>query len=188
MSGPSCYFCESFLAESPGSAKRVLDLPSVRFVPGRGGGRLPSLSFMWPQSVMTTATFPPCVYDRSPASPRVLGVAGFRRSFRLSRRDKKTNKTMYECKKSELYDTADVPTYEEVTWYCRPPGARHRLVNFYNGTRTTPICSREVSVTAVTSLTPSRVRDPVQVHETSPKVPAQTRASVAGSDSDLSGP
>uniref|UniRef100_A0A8C2Z1Y6 MAGUK p55 scaffold protein 7a n=1 Tax=Cyclopterus lumpus TaxID=8103 RepID=A0A8C2Z1Y6_CYCLU len=50
------------------------------------------------------------------------------RSFRLSRRDKKTNKSMYECKKSEMYDMADVPTYEEVTPYCRASGAKHRLV------------------------------------------------------------
>lgn len=54
-------------------------------------------------------------------------AAGFRRSFRLSRRDKKTNKSMYECKKSEIYDTADLPTYEEVTTYRRPSGAKHRL-------------------------------------------------------------
>ncbi|XP_069368655.1 MAGUK p55 subfamily member 7 isoform X6 [Paralichthys olivaceus] len=55
--------------------------------------------------------------------------AGFRRSFRLSRRDKKkTNKSMYECKKSEVYDTADVPTYEEVAPYRRQSGAKHRLV------------------------------------------------------------
>ncbi|XP_040023291.1 MAGUK p55 subfamily member 7 isoform X3 [Gasterosteus aculeatus] len=54
-------------------------------------------------------------------------LAGFRRSFRLSRRDKKTNKSMYECKKSEIYDTADLPTYEEVTTYRRPSGAKHRL-------------------------------------------------------------
>ncbi|XP_029955753.1 MAGUK p55 subfamily member 7-like [Salarias fasciatus] len=53
---------------------------------------------------------------------------GFRRSFRLSRRDRKTNKSMYESKKSEMYDTADVPTYEEVTAYRRPSGAKHRLV------------------------------------------------------------
>uniref|UniRef100_A0A8C5HEJ3 Membrane palmitoylated protein 7 n=1 Tax=Gouania willdenowi TaxID=441366 RepID=A0A8C5HEJ3_GOUWI len=53
-----------------------------------------------------------------------------RRSFRLSRRDKKTNKSMYECKKSEMYDTADVPTYEEVTPYRRPSGGKHRLVVF----------------------------------------------------------
>ncbi|KAL1264378.1 hypothetical protein QQF64_004733, partial [Cirrhinus molitorella] len=54
--------------------------------------------------------------------------SGLRRSFRLSRRDKKTNKSMYECKKSEQYDTADVPTYEEVTAYRRKHGDRHRLV------------------------------------------------------------
>ncbi|KTF89133.1 hypothetical protein cypCar_00003444, partial [Cyprinus carpio] len=53
---------------------------------------------------------------------------GLRRSFRLSRRDKKTNKSMYECKRSEQYDTADVPTYEEVTAYHRKHGDRHRLV------------------------------------------------------------
>ncbi|KAM7370158.1 hypothetical protein PAMP_011436 [Pampus punctatissimus] len=35
---------------------------------------------------------------------------------------------MYECKKSEMYDMADVPTYEEVTMYCRQSGAKHRLV------------------------------------------------------------
>ncbi|XP_053714330.1 MAGUK p55 subfamily member 7 isoform X2 [Synchiropus splendidus] len=55
-------------------------------------------------------------------------LAGFRRSFRLSRRDKKTNKSMYECKKSEMYDMADVPTYEEVSKYRRQSGAKHRLV------------------------------------------------------------
>uniref|UniRef100_A0A8C8J2C1 MAGUK p55 subfamily member 7 n=1 Tax=Oncorhynchus tshawytscha TaxID=74940 RepID=A0A8C8J2C1_ONCTS len=54
--------------------------------------------------------------------------SGFRRSFRLSRRDKKTNKSMYECKKSEQYDMADVPTYEEVTPHRRQSGAMHRLV------------------------------------------------------------
>ncbi len=35
---------------------------------------------------------------------------------------------MYECKRSEQYDTADVPTYEEVTAYRRKHGDRHRLV------------------------------------------------------------
>ncbi|KAM4606561.1 LOW QUALITY PROTEIN: MAGUK p55 subfamily member 7 [Polymixia lowei] len=54
--------------------------------------------------------------------------SGFRRSFRLSRRDRKTNKSMYESKKSEMYDMADVPTYEEVTPYRRQSGAKHRLV------------------------------------------------------------
>ncbi|KAM3822679.1 MAGUK p55 subfamily member 7 isoform 2-T2 [Vipera latastei] len=54
--------------------------------------------------------------------------SGFRRSFRLSRKDKKTNKTMYECKKSDQYDTADVPTYEEVAKYRRQPNEKYRLV------------------------------------------------------------
>lgn len=35
---------------------------------------------------------------------------------------------MYECKRSDQYDTADVPTYEEVTTYRRKHGDRHRLV------------------------------------------------------------
>ncbi|CAB1340770.1 unnamed protein product, partial [Coregonus sp. 'balchen'] len=35
---------------------------------------------------------------------------------------------MYECKKSEQYDMADVPTYEEVTPHRRQSGAKHRLV------------------------------------------------------------
>ncbi|XP_041823490.1 MAGUK p55 subfamily member 7 [Melanotaenia boesemani] len=55
-------------------------------------------------------------------------LSGFRKSFRLSRRDKKTNKSMYESKKSEMYDMADVPTYEEVAPYQRQNGAKHRLV------------------------------------------------------------
>ncbi|XP_026565816.1 MAGUK p55 subfamily member 7 isoform X3 [Pseudonaja textilis] len=54
--------------------------------------------------------------------------SGFRRSFRLSRKDKKTNKTMYECKKSDQYDTADVPTYEEVAKYRRQPNEKYRLI------------------------------------------------------------
>ncbi|XP_019387034.1 PREDICTED: MAGUK p55 subfamily member 7 isoform X2 [Crocodylus porosus] len=55
-------------------------------------------------------------------------LAGFRRSFRLSRKDKKTNKSMYECKKSDQYDTADIPTYEEVAKYKRQPNEKYRLV------------------------------------------------------------
>ncbi|XP_033621543.1 MAGUK p55 subfamily member 7 isoform X1 [Fukomys damarensis] len=58
----------------------------------------------------------------------VCAKAGFRRSFRLSRKDKKTNKSMYECKKSDQYDTADVPTYEEVTPYRRQTNEKYRLV------------------------------------------------------------
>lgn len=57
-----------------------------------------------------------------------ISTAGFRRSFRLSRKDKKTNKSMYECKKSDQYDTADVPTYEEVTPYRRQTNEKYRLV------------------------------------------------------------
>ncbi|XP_075443786.1 MAGUK p55 subfamily member 7 isoform X2 [Ascaphus truei] len=53
---------------------------------------------------------------------------GFRRSFRLSRKDRKTNKSMYECKKSDQYDTADVPTYEEVTLYQRQTNEKYRLI------------------------------------------------------------
>ncbi|TNN72442.1 MAGUK p55 subfamily member 7 [Liparis tanakae] len=81
----------------------------------------------------------PSMPGSRPSSPSVLSehrhgslsfrtASGFRRSFRLSRRDKKTNKSMYECKKSEIYDMADVPTYEEVTPYRRASGAKHRLV------------------------------------------------------------
>ncbi|XP_066483249.1 MAGUK p55 subfamily member 7 isoform X1 [Tiliqua scincoides] len=54
--------------------------------------------------------------------------SSFRRSFRLSRKDRKTNKTMYECKKSDQYDTADVPTYEEVAKYRRQPHEKYRLI------------------------------------------------------------
>ncbi|XP_075778701.1 MAGUK p55 subfamily member 7 isoform X5 [Pelodiscus sinensis] len=54
--------------------------------------------------------------------------SGFRRSFRLSRKDRKTNKSMYECKKSDQYDTADVPTYEEVAPYQRQLNEKYRLV------------------------------------------------------------
>ncbi|XP_007903645.1 MAGUK p55 subfamily member 7 isoform X2 [Callorhinchus milii] len=59
-----------------------------------------------------------------------LYIAGFRRSFRLSRKDRKMNKSMYECKRSEQYDTADVPTYEEVVFYQRQPSEKYRLVVF----------------------------------------------------------
>nr|XP_019587101.1 PREDICTED: MAGUK p55 subfamily member 7 isoform X4 [Rhinolophus sinicus] len=62
-------------------------------------------------------------------------IAGFRRSFRLSRKDKKTNKSMYECKKSDQYDTADVPTYEEVTPYRRQSNEKYRLVVLVDTTR-----------------------------------------------------
>uniref|UniRef100_A0A8C7N1S9 MAGUK p55 scaffold protein 7a n=1 Tax=Oncorhynchus kisutch TaxID=8019 RepID=A0A8C7N1S9_ONCKI len=66
----------------------------------------------------------------SHANPRagLIPSKEFQESFRLSRQDKKTNKSMYECKKSEQYDMADVPTYEEVTPHRRQSGAKHRLV------------------------------------------------------------
>ncbi|XP_067870322.1 MAGUK p55 subfamily member 7 isoform X4 [Heterodontus francisci] len=54
--------------------------------------------------------------------------SGLRRSFRLSRKDRKTNKSMYESKRSEQYDTADVPTYEEVVSYQHQPNEKYRLV------------------------------------------------------------
>uniref|UniRef100_A0A8C1Y290 Membrane protein, palmitoylated 7a (MAGUK p55 subfamily member 7) n=1 Tax=Cyprinus carpio TaxID=7962 RepID=A0A8C1Y290_CYPCA len=82
-------------------------------------GLIPSKPF---QERLTSLLFF-CLYLFLSSSP-----AGLRRSFRLSRRDKKTNKSMYECKRNEQYDTADVPTYEEVTAYRRKHGDRHRLV------------------------------------------------------------
>ncbi|XP_041040741.1 MAGUK p55 subfamily member 7 isoform X3 [Carcharodon carcharias] len=57
-----------------------------------------------------------------------LYIAGLRRSFRLSRKDRKTNKSMYESKRSEQYDTADVPTYEEVVSYQHQHNEKYRLV------------------------------------------------------------
>lgn len=57
-----------------------------------------------------------------------LYIAGLRRSFRLSRKDRKTNKSMYESKRSEQYDTADVPTYEEVVSYQHHPNEKYRLI------------------------------------------------------------
>ncbi|XP_036133017.1 MAGUK p55 subfamily member 7 [Molossus molossus] len=68
------------------------------------------------------------VEDKKPEEIIQILVTGFRRSFRLSRKDKKTNKSMYECKKSDQYDTADVPTYEEVTPYRRQMNEKYRLV------------------------------------------------------------
>lgn len=50
---------------------------------------------------------------------------------------------MYESKKSEMYDMADVPTYEEVAPYRRQAGARHRLVVF--------VGERKVSSLSLTS-------------------------------------
>ncbi|XP_067224720.1 MAGUK p55 subfamily member 7 isoform X2 [Chanodichthys erythropterus] len=86
-------------------------------------GLIPSKHFqerrfaVWKPTTVTTL-------QRTPSKR----FSGLRRSFRLSRRDRKTNKSMYECKRSDQYDTADVPTYEEVTTYRRKHGDRHRLV------------------------------------------------------------
>ncbi|XP_036375435.1 MAGUK p55 subfamily member 7-like [Megalops cyprinoides] len=55
-----------------------------------------------------------------------IHIAGLRRSFRLSRRDRGV--CQCECGGSGRYDTADVPTYEEVAPYRKQPGAPHRLV------------------------------------------------------------
>ncbi|XP_031652239.1 LOW QUALITY PROTEIN: MAGUK p55 subfamily member 7 [Oncorhynchus kisutch] len=85
-------------------------IPSKQFQERRFALRRPAASVLQPQKISNRRS------------------SGFRRSFRLSRRDKKTNKSMYECKKSEQYDMADVATYEEVTPHRRQSGAKHRLV------------------------------------------------------------
>ncbi|XP_052339249.1 MAGUK p55 subfamily member 7-like [Oncorhynchus keta] len=85
-------------------------IPSKQFQERRFALRRPDASVLQPQKISNRRS------------------SGFRRSFRLSRRDKKTNKSMYECKKSEQYDMADVATYEEVTPHRRQSGAKHRLV------------------------------------------------------------
>ncbi|XP_029328016.1 MAGUK p55 subfamily member 7 isoform X1 [Mus caroli] len=76
----------------------------------------------------TLALFPQQALSSAVRGGHVDTRAGFRRSFRLSRKDKKINKSMYECKKSEQYDTADVPTYEEVTPYRRQIHDKYRLI------------------------------------------------------------
>ncbi|XP_019897417.2 MAGUK p55 subfamily member 7 isoform X3 [Esox lucius] len=92
-------------------------IPSKQFQERRFALRRPAAHVLQPNKISNRR-----LYDTA------LEFAGFRRSFRLSRRDKKTNKSMYECKKSDQYDMADVPTYEEVTAYRRQSGAKHRLV------------------------------------------------------------
>ncbi|XP_031439778.1 MAGUK p55 subfamily member 7 isoform X3 [Clupea harengus] len=93
-------------------------------------GLIPSKQFQERRlALRRPATLPPPQKISSRRSyDEALECVGLRRSFRLSRRDKKTNKSMYECKKSDQYDTADVPTYEEVASSRRQHGARHRLV------------------------------------------------------------
>uniref|UniRef100_A0A4W3HNX0 MAGUK p55 scaffold protein 7a n=1 Tax=Callorhinchus milii TaxID=7868 RepID=A0A4W3HNX0_CALMI len=89
-------------------------------------GLIPSKQFQerYPQALELHPPVP------SPCFLPFLLQAGFRRSFRLSRKDRKMNKSMYECKRSEQYDTADVPTYEEVVFYQRQPSEKYRLVVF----------------------------------------------------------
>uniref|UniRef100_A0A4W3HX65 MAGUK p55 scaffold protein 3 n=1 Tax=Callorhinchus milii TaxID=7868 RepID=A0A4W3HX65_CALMI len=55
-----------------------------------------------------------------------LHVAGLRRSFRLSRKERRVNQS--EAKMSEPEELLEVPTYEEVTRYHRRPTEYHRLV------------------------------------------------------------
>ncbi|XP_030364296.1 MAGUK p55 subfamily member 3 isoform X2 [Strigops habroptila] len=53
-------------------------------------------------------------------------IAGLRRSFRLSRKEKENN--LNEGKQAEQTDTAEFLTYEEVTKYQQQPGEQQRLV------------------------------------------------------------
>ncbi|XP_025927010.1 MAGUK p55 subfamily member 3 isoform X2 [Apteryx rowi] len=53
-------------------------------------------------------------------------IAGLRRSFRLSRKEKENNQN--EAKQAEQADTEEFLTYEEVTKYQQQPGEQQRLV------------------------------------------------------------
>nr|XP_033787329.1 MAGUK p55 subfamily member 7 [Geotrypetes seraphini] len=86
-------------------------------------GLIPSKQFQERRFALRQSTF---IVQPQKNSSRKL--SGFRRSFRLSKKDRKTNKSMYECKKSDQYDTADVPTYEEVVPYQRQSDEKYRLV------------------------------------------------------------
>ncbi|XP_045066450.1 MAGUK p55 subfamily member 7 isoform X1 [Coregonus clupeaformis] len=110
-------------------------IPSKQFQERRFALRRPAAHVLQPQKISNRRSYDTAVEIEDDGWFYGSGfylsgyhVAGFRRSFRLSRRDKKTNKSMYECKKSEQYDMADVPTYEEVTPHRRQSGAKHRLV------------------------------------------------------------
>ncbi|KAG7273621.1 hypothetical protein CRUP_017343 [Coryphaenoides rupestris] len=65
-------------------------------------GLVPSKQFQERRFAQQRPATPP----QPPKAP-TRRMSGFRRSFRLSRRSRKTNKSMYECKKSDIYDTAD---------------------------------------------------------------------------------
>uniref|UniRef100_H0X7N0 MAGUK p55 subfamily member 7 n=1 Tax=Otolemur garnettii TaxID=30611 RepID=H0X7N0_OTOGA len=106
-------------------------IPSKHFQERRLALRRPEICIPHPQALRVPLLSQPCIVR---ISIEYIGyfsqymVPGFRRSFRLSRKDKKTNKSMYECKRSDQYDTADVPTYEEVTPYRRQSNEKYRLV------------------------------------------------------------
>ncbi|KAM8823015.1 MAGUK p55 subfamily member 7 isoform 2-T3 [Spinachia spinachia] len=102
-------------------------IPSKQFQERRFALQRPAVPLQRTSSRRSSSSFFPFSSPEDACYSRGFQLAGFRKSFRLSRRDK-TNKSMYECKKNEIYDTADVPTYEEVTTYHRPSGATHRLV------------------------------------------------------------
>ncbi|KYO46490.1 MAGUK p55 subfamily member 3 isoform B [Alligator mississippiensis] len=53
-------------------------------------------------------------------------IAGLRRSFRLSRKEKQNNQI--EAKQTEQADTLELLTYEEVTKYQQQPGEKQRLI------------------------------------------------------------
>ncbi|XP_069067413.1 MAGUK p55 subfamily member 7 isoform X3 [Pleurodeles waltl] len=98
-------------------------IPSKQFQERRFALRKPAVVTVTPQKISNRRSYGECAAYSSGSY-----LAGFRRSFRLSRKDRKTNKTMYECKKSDQYDTADVPTYEEVAPYQRQQNEKYRLV------------------------------------------------------------
>ncbi|XP_034145193.1 MAGUK p55 subfamily member 7 isoform X2 [Esox lucius] len=103
-------------------------IPSKQFQERRFALRRPAAHVLQPNKISNRRLYDTALEFEDGLNLSGLHLAGFRRSFRLSRRDKKTNKSMYECKKSDQYDMADVPTYEEVTAYRRQSGAKHRLV------------------------------------------------------------
>ncbi|XP_058879210.1 MAGUK p55 subfamily member 7-like isoform X6 [Acipenser ruthenus] len=105
-------------------------IPSKHFQERRLALRRP-VTLVHPQRSSNRRLYEGAVNSEDAESgPHVNGfyIAGLRRSFRLSRKDRQTNKSMYECQKSEQYDMADVPTYEEVTPYRRQSSDKYRLV------------------------------------------------------------
>uniref|UniRef100_A0A8K9UPL3 MAGUK p55 scaffold protein 7a n=1 Tax=Oncorhynchus mykiss TaxID=8022 RepID=A0A8K9UPL3_ONCMY len=129
---------EAGLAFKRGDILQIMSQDDVNWWQAKQDGHANprAVSYPWTKNQPTQPTpvllspLPPVLLSPlpSPVLLSPLSSSGFRRSFRLSRRDKKTNKSMYECKKSEQYDMADVATYEEVTPHRRQSGAKHRLV------------------------------------------------------------